>query len=121
MDIDAKQLGAAVREMRTARGMTQVELARAAGFSRSGNTIALIERGERSVSLKAMNRLATALNLPTGCLAVLASRTESDSKALARLLRSLQKLVRATVAAQESMKKSAETRRHRRRPVVAQR
>ena len=120
MDISIKQLGAAIREMRTARGMTQVELARAAGLSRSGNTVALIERGERSVSLKAMNRLATALNLPAGCLAVLASRTESDSKSLARLLKSMQKLVRVTVAAQESMKKSPKTRRHRRRPVAAQ-
>lgn len=115
MEIDPKHLGLAVREMRLARGMTQIELARAAGMSASGNTIAVIERGERGISLRTMNQIAKALQLPAGCLSILASRTQSGDKDLIRLLKSMQKLVRTVVAAQQSAgvgaPKSSERRR----------
>lgn len=122
MTIDRKQLGKAIRSLRTRRGMTQVELSRAARMSGTGNTVALIERGERGVSMKAINRLAKALEVPAGCLAALGSRAESGHPELAGLLKSIQELIVTTVEAQEEFRRTEGRRdvRRRRRETVRQ-
>ena len=122
MSIDRKKLGAAIRDMRSRRGMTQVDLARAAGLSESGNTVALIERGERGVSIEAMNRIAGALDLPAGCLAILGSVADSGHPRSVGLLKSLQDLVTSTVDLQQELRQrpvvpSARTSKPRRTPV----
>ncbi|WP_431470905.1 helix-turn-helix domain-containing protein [Sphingosinithalassobacter sp. LHW66-3] len=55
-----KRLGDAVRAARNARGLSQEELADAAGIDRSH--LGKIERGERNVTLLNVIRIATALN-----------------------------------------------------------
>lgn len=55
-----KRLGAAVRDARKARGLSQEALADAAGIDRSH--MGKIERGERNVTLLNVLRIATALN-----------------------------------------------------------
>ena len=119
MNIERKQLGAAIRDLRQKRGLTQVELSRAAGLSETGNTVALIERGERGLSLDAMNRIASALQVPAGCLAILGSRTESGHPRLTELLNSPQRLISTTVNVQQELESGRRLHaKRRRRPVV---
>ena len=103
MAIQKEMLGAAVKRVRLARGMTQVELAEAAGLSKGGNSIALIEQGKRFVSVDTLNALADALDVPAACLAILGSRKFGSNKAAADFLHSLQKVISAVIDAQESL------------------
>lgn len=103
MTIDRKRLGQAIRELRQRRGMTQIELSRAASLSESGNTIALVERGERGLSIDAMNNVAEALHVPAGCLAILGSTAQSGHPRSKGLLESLQNLVQVTLEAQDAL------------------
>jgi transcriptional regulator with XRE-family HTH domain len=50
MAIDKQLLGKAIRQMRQLRGVSQAALAEEAGLQ--GNSIALIERGQRGVSME---------------------------------------------------------------------
>ena len=54
--------GAAVRELRAQRGVSQEELAHLAGLHRT--YVGGIERGERNPSLRNIARLADALDVP---------------------------------------------------------
>jgi hypothetical protein len=68
-----------------------------------------------------MNRLAGALRLPAGCLAILGSRTESRHPHLTSLLESLQNLISTTVTVQEDLRQEAAPRgRKGRRAAVRQ-
>jgi transcriptional regulator with XRE-family HTH domain len=96
MAIDNKLLGAAIKRVRMARGLTQAQLAEAAHLS----SIALVEQGRRSVSLDSLNALAKALDIPSACLAVLGTRSTSGNKASADFVESLQQLISAVVLAQ---------------------
>jgi transcriptional regulator with XRE-family HTH domain len=58
----AKALGTRLRELREASGTSQEELADRAGLHRTH--ISLIERGQRSVRIETLDRLATALRVP---------------------------------------------------------
>jgi transcriptional regulator with XRE-family HTH domain len=58
MTIEKSTLGAAIRQVRLARGLTQTGLAKATGLSASGKSIALIEQGRRSVSVDTLNLIA---------------------------------------------------------------
>jgi len=55
------EVGARIRELRTALGISQEELAARAGLHR--NYVGSIERGEREAGLNSMARLAGALGL----------------------------------------------------------
>jgi transcriptional regulator with XRE-family HTH domain len=55
------RLGAAIRAMRSSRGLSQEALADAAGIDRSH--MGKIERGERNVTFLNMARIAGALNV----------------------------------------------------------
>ncbi|HEX4131059.1 MAG TPA: helix-turn-helix transcriptional regulator [Pirellulales bacterium] len=116
MSIEKEMLGAAIKRVRLARGLTQVQLAEAAGLSKGGNSIALIEQGRRFVSVDTLNALADALEVPAACLAILGSEKIGTNKAATEFMQSLQKVIRAVIDAQEatdhgSTKKRAKTMR----------
>jgi transcriptional regulator with XRE-family HTH domain len=101
MSIDRKLLGRAIRQVRELRGLSQAALAQKAGLR--GNSVALIERGERGVSIDTLNSLAEALEIPSACLTMLGMsriRGLSDSS---RLVRSFQKLITATLEAEMTL------------------
>lgn len=102
MAIEKQSLGAAIKRVRLARGLTQVQLAEAAGLSKGGNSIALIEQGKRFVSVDTLDLLAEALDVPVACLAILGSRKIGTNKAATDFMHSLQKVISAVIAAQES-------------------
>lgn len=102
MAIDQSTLGAAIKMVRTARGLTQAELAERIGYSSGG--LALIEQGRRSVPMPTLNALAEALELPPACLAILGSRSEGQSRAVARFMESLKRLVSTLVVAKTELR-----------------
>lgn len=106
MSIDKATLGDAIRQVRKLRGMSQANLANAAGIK--GNSLALIERGQRGVSMETLNELAEALRVPAACLAMLGSNKIADSKESASFVKSLQKLISATIVAQASLEAEEE-------------
>ncbi len=74
------RLAKRVRRLRVARGWSQEVLADAAGLHRT--YIGSIERGERNVSLEAMERIAQALEIP---LAELFSDEDATGRYLPRI------------------------------------
>ncbi len=103
MAIEKETLGAAIKRVRLARGLTQIQLAEAAGLSKGGNSIALIEQGKRFVSVDTLNALADALDVPAACLAILGSQKIGTNKAATEFMQSLQKVITAVIHAQEEM------------------
>ncbi|MGE5335803.1 MAG: helix-turn-helix domain-containing protein [Nitrososphaerota archaeon] len=71
-------LGEAVRTVRTESGMTQEDLADAAGTDLT--QVGGIERGRRNPSYTTLLRLATALDTSVGQLATLADELRAASK-----------------------------------------
>jgi DNA-binding XRE family transcriptional regulator len=63
MPIDGVRLGARLRELRVAAGLTQAELARRTGIHRPN--IARVEAGRHTPSLETLARLASAIGVPT--------------------------------------------------------
>jgi DNA-binding XRE family transcriptional regulator len=61
--VDGARLGARLRELRLAAGLTQAELARRTGIHRPN--IARVEAGRHTPSLETLARLATAIGVPT--------------------------------------------------------
>jgi len=61
--IDGARLGARLRELRQAAGLTQAELARRTGIHRPN--IARVEAGRHTPSLETLARLAAAIGVPT--------------------------------------------------------
>jgi transcriptional regulator with XRE-family HTH domain len=101
MAIDQRLLGKAIRRVRQLRGMTQAELAEAAGLR--GNSVALIERSQRGVSMGTLNDLADALEIPAACLTMLGTSKFSALRGSARLVSSMRKLILATITAEEKL------------------
>jgi transcriptional regulator with XRE-family HTH domain len=113
MAIDRILLGKAIRRVRELRGLSQAALAQQAGLR--GNSVALIERGQRGVSIETLNELADALKIPAACLTMLGMSKIAGLSESARLVKSMQKLIVATINAQTSMdekgKSKARTKR----------
>jgi transcriptional regulator with XRE-family HTH domain len=107
MKIDRNALGAAIKSVRMARGLTQAKLAAGLGFS--SGSVALIEQGKRSVSMASLNAIAKALDIPPACLAILGSHGGAKSKAVADFMASLKSLVSALVNAQGKLAGDAKT------------
>lgn len=63
LPIDGVRLGARLRELRVAAGLTQAELARRTGIHRPN--IARVEAGRHTPSLETLARLASAIGVPT--------------------------------------------------------
>jgi transcriptional regulator with XRE-family HTH domain len=101
MAIERGLLGKAIRRMRALRGISQAALAKQAGLQ--GNSVALIERGQRGVSLDSLNAIADVLELPAACLAMLGTSKNAGDSSSASLVKTLQKLTLATVAAQSKL------------------
>jgi transcriptional regulator with XRE-family HTH domain len=117
MSISKTQLGHAVRQIRELRGYSQAELGHKSGLQ--PNTIALIERGERGVSLDAVNKLASALAIPAGCLTMLGTiRIRGDSEGAA-MVKSMQELILATLFAQTQLEAKEEAEKLTRAKVEA--
>ena len=87
MIIDDKFLGSAIAKLRKLLSMTQAGLTERTGLS----TIPQIEQGVKRVSLKSLNTIADALELPAGCLALLGT-TIGDTR-FRDALQSQQRLV----------------------------
>lgn len=98
MNINLTQLGKAIREIRLLREFTQAELGEKSGLK--GNTIALIERGERGVSLEALNALAEALAVPAACLTMLGTSSLKGDSPEIGLVKNMQELILTTILAQ---------------------
>lgn len=62
-DVDGVRLGARLRALRLAAGLTQAELARRTGIHRPN--IARVEAGRHTPSLETLSRLAAAIGVPT--------------------------------------------------------
>lgn len=80
--------------------MTQAELAAEAGLA--ANSVAILERGERGFSMKALNALAKALRVPASCLTVLGTNAPPNDPAIATILRRTQELIASLIAAEET-------------------
>src|SRR5262249_25664166 len=102
MAIDATTLGSAIRELRQLRGLTQAKLATAAKLA--SNSIAVIERGERVVSMESLNAIAAALDIPAGCLAILGMNRIAESPRSTKFVSSLKKLIVVTLKAEAAGK-----------------
>ena len=70
-------LGANIRAYRLRAGLSQEELAEKADLHRT--YVGAIERGDRNVSLKNIERLANALNVKTFELLVIPASKETDN------------------------------------------
>jgi transcriptional regulator with XRE-family HTH domain len=112
MSINLAQLGKAIRQIRELRGYSQEELGAKANLR--GNTVALIERGERGVSLDSLNDLASGLNVPAACLTMLGTAEMKGDSESVGLVKSMQELILSTIVAQvqlaavEDAKRSSE-------------
>jgi transcriptional regulator with XRE-family HTH domain len=73
MAIDPRQLGSVIAKVRRARGLTQQTLARKAQLT--PNYVSLIEKGQRTPSLDALNQLGRVLEVPPEFIAFLGTDT----------------------------------------------
>jgi transcriptional regulator with XRE-family HTH domain len=106
MAIEKALLGKAIRHVRELRGMSQAALAEAAGLR--GNSVALIERGQRGVSMDTLNELADALRVPAACLTMLGTSQIAGQRESVPFVTSLQKLILATIVAQARLEAEEE-------------
>lgn len=98
MEIDRELLGKAIRQVRAVRGMSQADLAEQAGLK--SNTVALIERGQRGVSMESLNALADVLRVPAACLTMLGTSGRNEDTGTQTLVQSMQNLIAATIDTQ---------------------
>ncbi len=77
MEIDTSKLGEAIRQIREARGMTQIALAEQIG--RTSNYVAMLERGERAPRFDTLNSIAEVLKVPAATLTCMASVPIKDA------------------------------------------
>src|SRR5215211_7275026 len=109
MSINKAQLGQAIRQVRELRGYSQAALGRKSGLQ--GNTVALIERGKRGVSLDALNELAKVLDIPAACLTMLGTSGLKGDAESAELIKNMQELILATFVAQSRLQAREEAER----------
>jgi transcriptional regulator with XRE-family HTH domain len=64
--LSPKRIGQVIKQIRTAKGLTQAELATRAKVTK--NYITMLERGKGEPSIKVLRRLAKALEVPAGML-----------------------------------------------------
>src|SRR5689334_3523054 len=109
---DRRKLGMVIRNLRKSRGFTQAELAESAGVA--ANTLAMLERGERSVSPRMLNAIGRRLNVPGSCLMILgASVDKQPDESSRKLLSAAQSLIQTLIRAQRAT--NAGVRQHARR------
>src|SRR3954452_23434873 len=107
---DRKKLGTVIRELRKSRGLTQAELAESARIA--ANTLAMLERGERPVSLRLLNAIGRPLKVPGSCLMILGASVEKQPDESSRkLLAAAQSLTQALIRARKAYEKPASKRK----------
>jgi HTH-type transcriptional regulator, competence development regulator len=74
-----KEVGARIRALRDARGLTLNELARLCGIS--GSALSLIETGKRDLRISSFFRIADALRLPPGLILAEGEHASSEARA----------------------------------------
>ena len=114
MAIEKELLGKAIRQIREMRGLSQAALAKAVGLQ--GNSVALIERGQRGVSMETLNELADVLRIPAACLTIMGTAKIAGQSDSAALIKSMQELIRTTVSAQSKLE-NQEGRRAKAKPL----
>ena len=92
--IDLKKLGAAIREIRELRGLTQREVAERMNLS--VNFLSMVENGKRGISIEHLNEMAEILDVPTSFITFLGS-TSPRNKLAAGLMDEIQQLVRNSI------------------------
>ena len=97
MDIDPEKLGAALRELRELRGLTQQEVADQLG--KTVNYISLLENGHRGISIGLLNALCKLLRVPPAFATFLATKP-SGRGAQQKLMKQIQKLIRSVLETQ---------------------
>lgn len=102
MKIDEKLLGEAVKSFRTARNMTQEELAQKLDVST--NFLSQLETGRRGISTPKLNELAGILGVPAAVITLMGTAPPEKNDAAGRLLEKLQKLARTTLEASSQPK-----------------
>jgi transcriptional regulator with XRE-family HTH domain len=96
----------AFRVIRAAFGLQQSELA--ARMSISSSQLSLIEAGKRQPSLRVLNALGKAVDIPTALISLLASTTKDVTKRENSEISDLARaLLRTLVAAEEKPPRSA--------------
>src|SRR5262245_31030567 len=100
MTLDAKTLGEAIADVRKRRGLTQREVAEAAGLTI--NYVSLVENGARAPSQEGLNSLATALGVPAGWITFLAESPDRSAmpKPFAKLTKVTRDLLLAAIDAE---------------------
>lgn len=78
----APRIGAVVRQLREATGLSQEELAEQAGLHRT--YISLVERGRRNITVDALSQIAEALNTYPSRLIAEAEKADGPSSASSR-------------------------------------
>jgi transcriptional regulator with XRE-family HTH domain len=101
VSIEKHKLGKAIRQIRELRGYSQEQLGEKAGLK--GNTVALIERGQRGVSLDSLNDLAASLEVPAACLTMLASKGFKGDSTSIELVKNMQELILSTIVGQSKL------------------
>jgi len=96
--IDLKKLGAAIREIRELRGLTQREVAERMNLS--VNFLSMVENGKRGISIEHLNELAEILDVPTSFITFLGSTAPRNNKLAAGLMGEIQELVRNAIGVQ---------------------
>ena len=91
-------LGHAIKLIRTARGVKQIEVARS--MKTSPNYISLVEKDKREPSISFLNRLARELNVPVSLFFMCqdldgSANTTADLKGLAEMIVRLQSMTPA--------------------------
>ena len=117
VNMDKRTLGRAIKRIRVMRGMTRIELATTADLP--SEVISRMEQGKYSRPEETIKPIARALQLPPGCLAILA-RGEGKTRAMTDFVQSLQRLKAALVEAQEkgvAVTKRAAQQKERRKAV----
>ena len=102
MSITKKSLGDAIHSVRITRGLTQKDLASAIKMAQG--FVSLIEQGKRSLSVGTLDKIAKALEIPTGCLLIMASSNSMRNKSAEKFKQSLQRLIATIIQAQVELK-----------------
>ena len=100
MTLNPDAVGRAVGEIRTAKGLTQKQLAAQTGLT--VNFLSLLENGRRGASLDVVNKLAAALGVPAEFILFLAGdgRAGGRTKAFGKLAEVTKDAIRALIAAE---------------------
>jgi transcriptional regulator with XRE-family HTH domain len=96
MEINKYKIGPVIKEIRTARKITQKELHYKSGLSI--NYLSLLENGKRGIGFDKLNKLAIILGIPAHLFVILATEIPTKKCGLkSRFLKNIQELSRLAI------------------------